>query len=113
MHLEACQGSFLSETIVYLGYTYYFGGHLGFCIKMTTKHNFNTRNGFVALKLVGLKELHKFLCDIGQNLGIPQIQDGHRTPSWITKKPTQRMIEYHQFGTLGTFKQLSWKKLAL
>ena len=34
MHLEALQGSFLSETNVYLGYTY-FGGHLGFGIKMT------------------------------------------------------------------------------
>ena len=45
------------------------------------KHNFNTRNGFVALKLVGLEVLHESLCYTGQNLGIPQIQDGRRTPS--------------------------------
>ena len=35
----------------------YFGGHLGFGIKMTTKHDFKTRNGFFALKLVGLEVL--------------------------------------------------------
>ena len=35
----------------------YFGGHLGFGIKMTPKHNFNTRNGFVALKSVGSEVL--------------------------------------------------------
>ena len=52
-----------------------FGGHLGFGIKMTLKHNFNPRNGFVALKLVGLEVLLQYLCYIGQNLGIPQIQD--------------------------------------
>ena len=103
------QESFLSETNVYLGYACYFGGHLGFGIKMTPKHNFNTNNGLVALKLVGLEVLHKFLCYIGQNLAIPQIQDGHRSPSWITKKPTQRMIENHRFWILGTFKQLFWK----
>ena len=34
-----------------------FGGHLGFGHKMTPKHNFNTRNGFVTLKLVGLEVL--------------------------------------------------------
>ena len=112
MHLEALQGSFLSETNVYLGYTCYLGGHLGFGIKMNPKHNFNTRNGFVALQLVGLEVLHKFLCYIGQNLEIPQFQDGRQTPSWITKKPTQRMIENNRFWTLGTFKQLSWKKSA-
>ena len=78
----------------------------------TPKHNFNARNGFVALKLVGLEVLLYSLCYIGQNLGIPQIQDGHRTPSWITKKPTQRMIENHRFWTPSTFKQLSWKKWA-
>ena len=100
MHFEALQGLFLSETNVYLGSTCYFGRHLGFGIKMTPKHNFNTRNGFIVLQLMGLKVLHKFLCYIGQNLGIPQIQDG-------TKMPTQRMIENHWFGTLGTFKQLS------
>ena len=53
---------------------------------MIPKHNFNTRNGFFALKLVGLEVLLKSLRYIGQNLGIPQIQDGRRTPSWITKK---------------------------
>ena len=53
----------------------YFGGHLGFGIKMIPKHNFNTRNGFVALKLVGLEVLPLYLYHIGQNLGIPQIQD--------------------------------------
>ena len=63
------------------GYTGYFGGHLGFGIKMTPKHNFSPRNGFFVLKLAGLKVLHKFLCYIGQNLGIPQIQDGRRTQS--------------------------------
>ena len=35
----------------------YFGGHLGLGIKMTPKHNFSTRNGFVALKLVRLEVL--------------------------------------------------------
>ena len=35
----------------------YFGGHLGFGIKMTPKHDFNTRNGFFALKLVRLDVL--------------------------------------------------------
>ena len=94
---------------VYLGFTYHFGRHLGFCIKMTPKHNLNTRNGFIALILVGLEVFNNFLCYIGQSLGIRQIQDGHWTPSWITKKPTQRMIENHWFWTLGTFKQLSWK----
>ena len=33
------------------------GGHLGFGIKMSPKHNFNTRRGFVALKLVGSEVL--------------------------------------------------------
>ena len=42
---------------------------------MTHKYNSNTRNGFVAHKLVGLEVLHQSLCYIGQNLGIPQIQD--------------------------------------
>ena len=74
------------------------------------KHDFNTRNGFVALKLVGLEVLHKFLCYLGQNLGIPLIQDSRRTPFWITeKKPTQRMTENHRLWTLGTFKQLYWE----
>ena len=63
-------------------------------------HNFQTRNGFVALKVVGLEVLHKSLSYIGQNLGILQIQDGRRTSSWITKNPTQIMIG----------NQLSWKK---
>ena len=35
----------------------YFGGHLGFGIKMTPNDNFNTRNGFVAIELVGLEVL--------------------------------------------------------
>ena len=61
-----------------------FCGHLRFGIKMTPpplpnkqkqKHNFNTRNGFVALKLVGLEVLLLSLYHIGQNLGVPQIQD--------------------------------------
>ena len=61
-----------------------FGGHLGFGIKITPsplpniqkkKHNFNTRNGFVAIKLVGIEVLLWSLYHIGQNLGIPQIQD--------------------------------------
>ena len=42
---------------------------------MTPKHNFNTKHGFVTLKLVGLEILLKYLCYIGKNLGIPQIQD--------------------------------------
>ena len=90
MHLEALQGSSLWETNAHLGYTRYFSGHLGFGIKMTPKHNFNTRNGLVALKLVGLEAFYKFLCYIGQNIGIPQIQDGHLTPSWIIKKKKTR-----------------------
>ena len=49
---------------------------------------------------------------IGQNLGTPQIQDGSRTPSWITKKPTQRIIENRRFWILDTFKQLSLKKIS-
>ena len=73
---------------------------------MTPKH-FNMRNGFVSLKVVGLKVLHRCLCYIGQNLVIPKIQDGRRTPSSIAKKPTQGMIENHRIWTLGTFKQLS------
>ena len=48
----------------------YFGGHLGFGIKMTPRHDFNIKNGFVALKLVGLEVLLKYLRYIGQNLGI-------------------------------------------
>ena len=76
MHLAVLQGSFLSETNVYLGYTCHFRGHLGFGIKMNPKHNSNTRNGFVALKLLVLEVLHKILCYIVQNLEIPQIQDG-------------------------------------
>ena len=43
--------------------------------KQKQKHNFNTRNGFVALKLVGLEVLFYSPYHIGQNLGIPQIQD--------------------------------------
>ena len=54
MHLEALQAALLLETNVYL---FFFGGHLGFGIKMTTKHNSNTRNGFVTLELVGLEVL--------------------------------------------------------
>ena len=46
-----------------------------------------------------------------QKKKISQIQDGRQTPSWITKKPTQRMIENHLFWTLGTFKQRFWKKI--
>ena len=42
---------------------------------MIPKHNFNTRNGFVTLKLVELDVLLQYLCYIGQDLGIPQIQD--------------------------------------
>ena len=53
----------------------YFGEHLGFGIKMTPKHNFITRNGFVTLKLVGLEVLLQYRCYIGKNLEIPQIQD--------------------------------------
>ena len=110
MHLEALQGAFLSETNVYLGYTCYVGGCLRFGTKVTLKDNFSTRNGFIALTLVRFEVLHKFMCYIGQNLGIPQIQDVRRTPSWITQKPTQRMIENDRFWTLGSFKQLFWKK---
>ena len=33
----------------------YFGGHLWFGIKMTPKHDFNNRNGFVALKISGIR----------------------------------------------------------
>ena len=63
-----------------------FGGHLGFDIKMTPlpnkqkqKHYLNTKNGFVALKLVGLEVLLWSLYHIGQSLGFPQIQNvvGH------------------------------------
>ena len=39
MHLEAMQASFLSETNVYLGYTCYFGGHLGYGSKMPPPPN--------------------------------------------------------------------------
>ena len=35
----------------------YFGDHHGCGVKMTPKHYFNTRNGFVALKLVGIEVL--------------------------------------------------------
>ena len=42
---------------------------------MTPKENFNTKNGFVALKLVELEVLLSFQCYIDQNLGILQIQD--------------------------------------
>ena len=35
MHLEALQESFLSDINVHLGYTCYFGGHIGFGITMT------------------------------------------------------------------------------
>ena len=48
---------------------------------MTPKHNLNTRNGFIAPKLVGLEVLFLSLCYIGQNLGIPQIQDGRHLES--------------------------------
>ena len=83
MHLEALQGPFSPETNVYLGYTCYFGGHIGFGIKITPHQNF--RNGYIALKIVGLEVLHKFLFYNGHNLEIPQIQDGRRTLSWIPK----------------------------
>ena len=53
MHLEALQGSFLSETNVYLAYIH-FGGHFEFCVKMTPKRNFNIKNGFITLQLVEL-----------------------------------------------------------
>ena len=33
------------------------GGQLGFGIKMTPKHNFYTRNGFVTHRLMGLEVL--------------------------------------------------------
>ena len=49
VHLEALQASFLSETNVYVGYT--------FPNKQKQKHDFNTRNGFFALKLMGLEVL--------------------------------------------------------
>ena len=56
MHLETLQASllFLDQCILVI-----FGGHLGFGIKMTSKleHNFNTKNGFVTLELVGLEIL--------------------------------------------------------
>ena len=47
MYLETLQESFLQETNVYLGYTCYFGGHIGFDINMTPNHNFSTTNAFV------------------------------------------------------------------
>ena len=43
--------------------------------KQKQKHNFNTRNGFVALQLVGLEVSLYTLYHIGQNLRIPQIQN--------------------------------------
>ena len=59
MHLEALQGSFLSETNVYLAYTH-FGGHLEFCVKMTPKPpNFNIKNRFITLQLVELEVLSR------------------------------------------------------
>ena len=84
MHLEALQASFLSETNMYLGYTCHFGGHVGFGMNITHTHTpkkkkktiiFNTRNWLIALKLVGLEVLLLSLCHIGQNLGIPQVQN--------------------------------------
>ena len=65
---------------------YFFGGHLGFGIKMTPpppplpnkrkqKQHFNTRNGFVALKLMEIEVSLQSLYHIGQNLRIPQIQN--------------------------------------
>ena len=66
VHLEALQASFLSETNVYLGYTWYFWRPSWIWHeddphppnkKKQQKHNFNTRNGFVALQVVGLKVL--------------------------------------------------------
>ena len=90
-----------------------FVGHLGFDTKITSKHNSNARNWFVALKLMRLEVLLGSLCYIGQNLGIPQIQDSRRTSSSITKMPTQIMIKNHRFWTLRTIKQFSWKKSQL
>ena len=43
--------------------------------KQKQKRNFNTRNGFVALKILGLDVSLKSLYYIGQNLRIPQIQN--------------------------------------
>ena len=45
---------------------------------MTPKHDFNTTNGFRRPKISGIKGItlvSVILCYIGQNLGIPQIQD--------------------------------------
>ena len=49
-----------------------FGGHLECSFKMILKYNLNTRNGFIALKLVGLEVLLQYLCYIGQNQGSPK-----------------------------------------
>ena len=85
MHLEALQASFLSETNVYLGvYLLFLAAILDLAsrwpppkktknknkTKTKQQHNFNIRNGFVALKLVGLEVLLWSLYHIGQNLGI-------------------------------------------
>ena len=105
MHLEALQGPFSPETNVYLGYTCYFGGHIEFGIKITPHQNF--RNGYIALKIVGLEVLHKFLFYNGHNLEIPQIQDGRQTLSWIPKTYPENDRESSVLDS--KFKQLYWK----
>ena len=61
VHLEALQASSSSETDVYLAYTF-LAAILDLASrwpplpnKQKQKHNFNTRSGFVALKLVELE----------------------------------------------------------
>ena len=63
IHLEALQASFSSETNVYLGYTF-LAAILDLASrwpplpnKQKQKHNYNTKNGFVALKSVGSEVL--------------------------------------------------------
>ena len=74
---------------------------------MTPKHNLNTRNVFFLLQLVGLEVL---LSVLHWSKSTNSTYPSHRTPSRITKKSSHKMIRNHRFRTLGTFKQLSWKK---
>ena len=53
MHLKALQASSLSETNVY----FYFWRPSWIWQQDDLKHKFNTKNGFVTMKLVGLKVL--------------------------------------------------------
>ena len=90
MHLEALHASFLCVPGIYLLFLAAILDLASRCPpppppppthththkkKTKKKHNFNTRNGFVALKLMRLKVLLQYLCHVGQNLGIPQIQN--------------------------------------